>query len=57
MLNRGALLVRPARPYIDWALSLDASGLAPDPEGEATVYLIPDFEDTGDAETVLRAVF
>jgi len=29
MLNRAALIVRPAKPYVDWALGLDDSGLAP----------------------------
>ena len=37
MLNRGALIVRPAQPYLDWAASLDDSGILPDPDGEVTV--------------------
>ena len=44
MLNRGVLIVRPKQPYLDWAAQLDDSGLVPDPEGEKTGYLIPEFE-------------
>lgn len=45
MLNRGALIVRPKQPFLDWAAGLDDSGIVPDVEGERTVYLIPQFED------------
>ena len=45
MLNRSALIVRPRQPYLDWAASLDDSGLVPDVAGEHTVYLAPGFED------------
>ncbi len=45
MLNRGVLILRPKQPFIDWAKSLtDDEGLAPDPSGEQTAYLIPDCE-------------
>ena len=57
MLNRGALTVRPKQPFIDWAATLDDSGLVPDVEGEQTVYLIPSFEDDGEAERTLRKVY
>jgi hypothetical protein len=57
MLNRGALIVRPAKPYIDWASSLDDSGVLPLADGEKTVYLVPSFEDDEEAEKVLRRVF
>lgn len=57
MLNRGALLVRPAQPYLDWAASLDDSGILPDPEGEVTVYLVPEYEDDLEADKVLRRVY
>ncbi len=57
MLNRGVLIVRPAQPYVDWALSLDDSGIAPRANEEQTVYLIPEFGDDLEAEKVLKAVF
>jgi hypothetical protein len=43
MLNRAALIVRPAAPFLAWAKSLDDSGAVPNPAGEQTVYLIPGF--------------
>jgi hypothetical protein len=46
MLNRSALLVQPRQPFIDWAKSLpDLVSIAPDPDDEPTVYLVPAFED------------
>ena len=44
MLNRAALIVSPKQPFLDWAASLDDSGLVPDVAGEHTVYLVPEFE-------------
>ena len=43
MINRAALMVTPAQPFIDWAAGLDDSGILPDPDGEKTIYLIPEF--------------
>jgi hypothetical protein len=57
MLNRAALIVRPAQPYMDWAKSLDDSDVLPDALGEQTVYLIPEFEDDEQAESVLNQVY
>lgn len=57
MLNRAALIVRPAQPYLDWAAGLDDSGILPDPEEEVTVYLIPEYEDDLEADKVLRRVY
>ncbi|NLP06048.1 hypothetical protein GX411_08885 [Candidatus Fermentibacteria bacterium] len=57
MINRAALIVRPAGPYIEWAASLDDSGMVPDVEGEMTVYLVPDFEDDREARRILEQVF
>ena len=56
MLDRGALIVRPKQPYLDWAASLDDSGLVPNPDDEQTVYLVPGFEDDKEAARVLRRV-
>jgi len=57
MLNRAVLIVRPEKPFLDWAAQLDDSGVLPDVEGERTAYLVPEFEDDADAERVLRLVF
>ena len=57
MLNRGALIVRPKQPYLDWAATLDDSGVVPDVTGEQTVYLIPSFEDDDEAERILKKVY
>jgi hypothetical protein len=57
MLNRGALIVRPKQPYLDWAASLDDSGLVPNPADEQTVYLVPGFADDEEAERILRKIY
>src|SRR5262245_49784684 len=48
MLNRAAMILRPAQPYLDWALPLDHEGMVPDPADEQTVYLVPQFEHDED---------
>ncbi len=57
MLNRAALIVRPKQPYLDWARTLDDSGILPDPAEEETVYLIPSYEDDDEAERLLRRIY
>lgn len=57
MLNRAALIVRPKQPFLDWAASLDNSGLVPDVAGEHTVYLVPEFESEEEGQQVLRHVY
>lgn len=57
MLNRSAIIVRPAQPFLDWAATLDDSGLVPNAGGEQTVYLVPDFEDDDEAAEVLDLVY
>lgn len=57
MLNRAALIARPAKPFLDWAAYLDDSGLVPSPDDEQTVYLVPGFEDDDKREEVLEAVW
>ncbi len=53
MLNRGAVIIRPGKGYIDWAANLDDSGIIPDTEGEHTVYLIPEYDDDVEAMEIL----
>jgi hypothetical protein len=57
MLNRGAVIVRPKQPFMDWASSLDDSGILPDREGEKTIYLVPEYEDDFEAIEVLSQVY
>jgi hypothetical protein len=57
MLNRAALIVRPKQPFLEWAASLDDSGLVPDAEGEQTVYLVPEFESDEEGLRVLKRVY
>jgi hypothetical protein len=57
MINRGAFVIRPAEPFIAWAKALDDSGLAPDPNGEQTVYLVPSFDDSSEAEAILASIY
>jgi hypothetical protein len=45
MINRSALIVRPKKPYLDWAAGLDDSGVSADIKGDETVYLIPEIDD------------
>lgn len=54
MLNRAAVLVRPKQAYIDWARSLDDSGIVPSADDERHVYLIPEFEFPEEVEQLLR---
>ncbi len=57
MLNRAVLIVRPKQPYLDWAAGMDDSGLIPDPLGEQTVYLIPNFESDDEAQEILEEIY
>lgn len=57
MLNRGVLIVRPKKPFLDWAANLDDSGLVPETDGEKTVYLIPSFESDEEASEIIEDVY
>jgi len=57
MLNRAAITVRPKQPYLDWAGTLDDSGILPDKGGETTVYLVPEYVDDFEAAEVLSKVY
>jgi len=57
MLNRAVLIVRPRRPFLEWAAQLDDSGLLPDVDGEQTAYLVPEFEDDAKRKRVLKLVY
>jgi hypothetical protein len=58
MLNRSAVIVRPRKPFWDWLRAVDedaAVELSFDPF-EATLYLVPDYEDPADADRILKRV-
>ncbi len=57
MINRGVLIVRPKQPFLDWAAGLDDSGILPDPSGEQTVYLIPNFDSYEEAWEIIEDVY
>jgi len=57
VLNRAALIVRPKKPYIDWANSLEPSGpkLTPDrPEPEHTICLVEELSHDLNPRPALR---
>jgi hypothetical protein len=54
MLNRSAVIVRPKKPFLDWLRAVDdddAPAVTLD-QMDATLYLVPDYEDPADAEKV-----
>lgn len=53
MLNRSAVIIRPAQRFIDWAADLDGTAIVPGAEGEQTVYLIQGYTDDLDAMEIL----
>ncbi|MGI9303108.1 MAG: hypothetical protein ACR2RB_10425 [Gammaproteobacteria bacterium] len=57
MLNRSAVVVSPKQPYIEWAASLDDSGLAPSADDDRTVYLIPEYNDDVEAMEILSQAY
>jgi len=57
MINRSALIVRPKKPYLDWAAGLDDSGVSADIKGDETVYLIPETDDEEQMKRVLKGLF
>ncbi len=55
MLNRSAIIVRPKKPYIDWAARFEDAG-SPFKEDDRIVYLLPEYYDDKEAlETLERA--
>jgi len=56
MLNRTALIVRPAQPFIEWARDIDDS-ILPDPDGEQHIYLVSEFDDERQFEKMLKLVY
>lgn len=57
MINRGSVIVRPKKPYLDWVLQLDDPGNDPGPDDEKTIYLIPTYDDDVEAMEILAKCF
>ncbi len=57
MLNRAAIIVRPDKPFLDWAAALDDSGGVPDPSDEPIVYLVPGYNDDEEAQSILKKAY
>jgi len=57
MINRGAVIIRPSQPYLDWATNLDDSNISPQAIDEKTVYLISNYEDDIEAWEILSSVY
>jgi len=59
MLNRCAVIIRPAQPFIDWAASLPGADpqILPDIDDEQNVYLLPDLADGGDVDEMIAEAF
>lgn len=56
MINRGALIVRLAEPFVEWARGLDDTGIVPGVRGEHSVFLLPEWVDGYEAEHILEQV-
>ena len=57
MINRTAVMVRPAELYISWAATVVDSELDPMELSEATVYLIPEVESIEQAWEILEECY
>ena len=56
-VNRAALIVKPKKPYVEWANGLDDHGpklRLDDPRWENTIYLLSEVMREGDARALLR---
>jgi hypothetical protein len=57
MLNRGALIVRPAEPYLAWARAVFDDGETPSPNDEQTVCLVPENQADRGVDWVVKQVW
>jgi hypothetical protein len=54
MLNRSAIAVTPKQPFLDWLNSVETDNTRTLDQLEKTLYLIPDYEDPEEAESLLK---
>jgi hypothetical protein len=57
MLNRSAVVVRPAQPFIDWVAGLEGPTVLPSETDEPTVYLVFPFDESAQGLAVLEQVY
>lgn len=57
MLNRSAVSLRPAQPFIDWVATLEGPTAVPSLDDEPTVYLVPPFDDEEQGREILVEAF
>lgn len=57
MINRSAVSVRPAQPYVRWAAGLGGSDSPPVTDETSTVYLLPECDDERQIWEHLRVHF
>lgn len=56
-LKRSAIVIKPRQPFFDWLLSHDPGMSITEEIGEATVYLLPDYETVQEIEKWLKKNF
>ncbi|MHC5011896.1 MAG: hypothetical protein ACYTG6_13290 [Planctomycetota bacterium] len=54
MLNRSVVILRPARPFIEWASSLPGPAFDESDQADEVAYLLPPYESAEEAEQILR---
>ena len=57
MINRSAIVLRHAQPFIDWVAALPGAEVLPSLDDEPTVYLVPPFDDPASALEVLESAY
>lgn len=56
MLNRCAVIVRPKKPYLDWAKKFQGDG-TPFVDEDRIVYLLPEYADESEAWHTLERAY
>ena len=60
VLNRSAIVIQPAQPFLDWLHGADPTGTAlelADLRHEPSIYLLPETASPDDADRLLRHCF
>ena len=57
MINRAAMVVRPLRPFLDWAKSMNGGVELENFEKEPNIYLVPEIGSDQEEHEVLLKVY
>ena len=57
MINRCVVIVRPNKPYLQWADSVNDGGLLPSFDGEKTAYLLPSNQMDHDGQLTIEQCY